>query len=203
MYHFIYDSFLACVPHPWPALGWRRTARWELGSRWPPASPWGCSLWAALWAGSAGGDLAPTLRIGEGGFIGRGKDSQHKKQVEKDLFLCKTETARPPWERINKRSAKNRIPALRRKFHYLITYKFRLIRRPGQTLPTVKKYLSLFVCNFFLLSNISTLCNTNKFFFQHYKKSECIHAVRASYSYRDEKDPHSFNHMHACGVNIT
>lgn len=173
MYHFIYDSFLACVPHPWPALGWRRTARWELGSRWPPASPWGCSLWAALWAGSAGGDLAPTLRIGEGGFIGRGKDSQHKKQVEKELFLCKTETARPPWERINKRSANNRIPALRRKFHYLITYKFRLIRRPGQTLPTVKKYLSLFICNFFS-SAIFLLCVIQISFFSSTIKNQSV-----------------------------
>lgn len=88
MYHFIYDSFLPCVPHPWPVLRWRRTGRWEFGSRWPPASPWGCSLWAAPWAESAGGDPAPTLRIGEGGFIGWGKESQNKKQVEKDLLCC-------------------------------------------------------------------------------------------------------------------
>lgn len=93
MYDFIYDSFLPCVPRPWPVLRWRRTARWELGSRWPPASPWGCSLWAALWAGSAGGDPAPTLRRGRGGFIGRGKES-HNKNICSCARLPKEKTPR-------------------------------------------------------------------------------------------------------------
>lgn len=81
-YNFMYDSFLPCVPRPWPGLRWRRTGQWAPGSRWPPASPWGCSLLAAPSAGSAVGDPALTLHRDEGGFNGWGEESQDKKQEE-------------------------------------------------------------------------------------------------------------------------